>query len=183
MKGVYTSCFWLAEHMQCDARVDGRGPKSTHAWMSRVARRTRMRTGTVRKRNLAVMRIRTYPSSEGRLQGYALWSDARARLSTYAATDEYWRRPTHAIKVTHVFTRRSGHRSPFLAVCARQGSKHAQSSRGFFLQIYVFWFVWTGPAVRYARDAILPCAGETMLVFRGWCLASHVLGACVYEAL
>ena len=35
--------------MQCDARVDGRGQQSTHASMPRVARRTRIRTGTVRR--------------------------------------------------------------------------------------------------------------------------------------
>ena len=49
VKGTKTSCFWFAEHMQCDARVDGRGQQSTHASMPRVARRTRIRTRTVRR--------------------------------------------------------------------------------------------------------------------------------------
>ena len=160
VKGIKTSCFWFAEHMQCDARVDGRGQQSTDASMPRVARRTRIRTGTVRKRNLAVMRKRTYPSSEGRLQGYALW------------TDEYWRRPTHAIKMTHVFTRRSGHRSPFWLYAPGRAA-NTRSQVEVSLCKFMFFLVC----------AILPCAGETMLVFRGWCLASHVLGACVYEAL
>ena len=55
VKGVKTSCFWFAEHMQCDARVDGREQQSTHASMPRVAQRTRIRTGTVRR---AARRVR-----------------------------------------------------------------------------------------------------------------------------
>ena len=49
VKGLKTSCFRFAEHIQCDARVDGRGQQSTHASMPRAARRTRIRTGTVRR--------------------------------------------------------------------------------------------------------------------------------------
>ena len=166
--------------------------QSTHASMPRVARRTRIRTCPLRR---AARRGRNRKScchacTDVSVERKAFTSVGFVDRCTRASV-EITRRPTnvavgptHALKVKHVFTRRSGHRSPYLAVCAQRRRKtRVVISKFVRANLCFFWFVPGGPCGALSTRCHSSCASETMLVFRGWCQASHLLGACVCEAL